>query len=412
MTEAKNLHRLVIVLVSFFLGAGASMLLQVFVLQEEEAIVYGSGGRFTVKSPVSQDALRQFGEDQLADFHGIVIETMESAEMHRRALGRIRLTHPDLASCEVQTAVSSFRNSGLFSVSATGQEPEFTRIFLDSLMDEFIAFREMAALPVPLIQERASPAAKVLGDWQEAAISGAATGGLAGLIAGLMLAWTLVRPERDASHLSSEDPGTNKSSFMGNHRMLIWGVALGMVSGLIIQIVRLTNRPQEFCSLAKVVGAQRLSSREISMSKVSHDYNRTTIEILESPQLQSLAMKRVKALNPEVKERDVDVRVAQTKGSAIFNVLATSSEPKFTQIFLDALLDEFMILRNLQLEEAGLNPREDVFIQERATPASENVEDWSMPLYVGVVAGTALGGLLGLLGKFVSRAAPKLDLQT
>ena len=415
MTDPKSLQRLVIVLVSIFLGAGTSILLQVFVLQEE-AIVYGSVACFTVKSPISQNESDTSRENQLADFAGIVIETLESKEMHRRALDRMRIANPKLPSCEVRTRVSSFKNIDFFEVSTTGKEPEFTRIFLDTLIDEFIAFREAEALPAPVIQESASHPAKELGDWQEPAMSGAATGGSAGLIAGLLLACTLVRPERDASRLSSEqtapsDPDRGKSSFMRNHRALIWGIALGMVSGLLIQIVRLTNRPQEFRSLAKVVGAQGLSAKEISTSEVSHDYYGTIIETLESAQMQSKAMKRVKAQNPGVRELHVDVRVAQTKGSAIFNVLATSTEPQFTRIFLDALLDEFMILRTRQVEESGLNPREDVFIQERATPASENVESWGLPLYVGAAAGAVLGCLLGLLGTWVSRATPKAGLQ-
>lgn len=417
MTEAKKLHRLVIVLASFFLGAGASMLLQVFLLQEEEAIVYGSVSRFTVKSPLPQNEHNQFHEDRLADFHGIVIETLESAQMHRRALEKIRLTHPDLASCEVHTEVSSFKNSGLFSVSATGQEPKFTRVFLDTLLDEFIAFREVAALPVPVIQERASPPAKVLGDWQEAAISGVTTGGSAGLIAGLMLACTLVRPERDASHVSSKlasssESVESRSSFMQAHRMIVWGVAFGMVLGLLIQVMRLTSRPQCFRSLAKVAAVQGLSPEEISTSKISHDHARTIIETLESEQVQSKAMKRVQAQNPGLKVQDASIRVSQTKGSAIFNVLATSTEPKYTRLFLDALLDEFMILNMRQAEDTGRRLGEDVTIQEGATPASENIEDWGMPLYVGVVAGATLGGLLGLLCKFFSRTTPQSKRQT
>ena len=63
-----------------------------------------------------------------------------------------------------------------------------------------------------------------------------------------------------------------------------------------------------------------------------------------------------------------------------------------------------MILRTRQAEESGLDPRKDVAIQERATPASENVEDWNMPLFAGTVVGTWIGGLLGFLGKIFFRS--------
>ena len=60
----------------------------------------------------------------------------------------------------------------------------------------------------------------------------------------------------------------------------------------------------------------------------------------------------MRALNPDVKDSDVEIRVAQTKGSAIFNILATGSEPKYTRIFLDALLDEFISFRQSIREQA------------------------------------------------------------
>lgn len=38
------------------------------------------------------------------------------------------------------------------------------------------------------------------------------------------------------------------------------------------------------------------------------------------------ASKRIRALNPELKESDVQIRVAQTKGSGIIKILAIGSE--------------------------------------------------------------------------------------
>ena len=195
----------------------------------------------------------------------------------------------------------------------------------------------------------------------------------------------------------------NGPSIIASNRLLIWGFALGAVLGLLIQILRLTSRPQEFHSLAKVVAVQGSAQEEVSSRPANGDYSGTIIETLESSQLNSAAMKRARIQNPEFKDHDVYVRVAQTKGSSIFNVLATSNEPKYTRVFLDALLDEFMFLRTRQAEESGLDPKKDIAIQERATPASENVEDWSMPLLAGAVAGAGLGGMLGFLSKLCFR---------
>ena len=48
----------------------------------------------------------------------------------------------------------------------------------------------------------------------------------------------------------------------------------------------------------------------------------------------------------------MEIRVAQTKGSAILNILASDSEPKYTQTFLNALLDELVAFRQFIREQA------------------------------------------------------------
>jgi succinoglycan biosynthesis transport protein ExoP len=82
------------------------------------------------------------------------------------------------------------------------------------------------------------------------------------------------------------------------------------------------------------------------------DFYGTIIETVESAEMKRRALERVRALNPDLKDSDVEIRVAQTKGSAIFNILATGSEPRYTKIFLDALLDEFIAFRQSIREQA------------------------------------------------------------
>lgn len=80
-------------------------------------------------------------QEYLQDFYGTIIETIESSEMRRRALDRVRALHPDLKESEVEVQVSQNRGSAIFNVRAFGIEPKYTRIFLDALLDEFVAFR-------------------------------------------------------------------------------------------------------------------------------------------------------------------------------------------------------------------------------------------------------------------------------
>ncbi|MBL9176890.1 MAG: hypothetical protein JNM65_02440 [Verrucomicrobiaceae bacterium] len=181
--------------------------------------------------------------------------------------------------------------------------------------------------------------------------------------------------------------------------IIILGLAvLGASVGVCFQALRITGKPQEFRSLAKIVSARGMLGDKGDNTTSLADHYGTIIETLESAEIKRRALERVRALNPELKETDVEIRVAQTKGSAIFNILVTGREPKFTRIYLDALLDEFMAFRRQLQEQLGkTNGNLDVAIQERATTAYENVEDWVMPITVGVIGGGLAGGLPGLL---------------
>jgi succinoglycan biosynthesis transport protein ExoP len=81
-------------------------------------------------------------QDQLTDFYGTIIETLESAEMKKRAMARVHALHPDLKDSSVDIRVAQTKGSAIFNVFAIGSEPKFTKIFLDALLDEFIAFRQ------------------------------------------------------------------------------------------------------------------------------------------------------------------------------------------------------------------------------------------------------------------------------
>lgn len=132
-----------------------------------------------------------------------------------------------------------------------------------------------------------------------------------------------------------------------------WFLLLTASIGVCVQALRITGRPQEFRSLAKLVaGGQMVFNDNVTWREQQADFYGTIIETVESAEMKRRALERVRALNPDMKDSDVEIRVAQTKGSAIFNILATGSEPKYTKIFLDALLDEFIAFRQAIREQA------------------------------------------------------------
>jgi len=149
--------------------------------------------------------------------------------------------------------------------------------------------------------------------------------------------------------------------------VIILGFAfIGASIGVALQALRITKKPQEFLSLAKLVAGGQMLSNTILWREQQADFYGTIIETIESAEMKRRALERVRALNPDLKDSDVEIRVAQTKGSAIFNILATGSDPKYTRIFLDALVDEFIAFRQSIREQAQGKVIQQ-FLQEVAT---------------------------------------------
>jgi capsular exopolysaccharide synthesis family protein len=80
-------------------------------------------------------------QEQLQDFYGTIIETIEDGSLRNRALGRMRTLYPDMKESEVEIQVVQNKGSAIFNVLATGRESEYTQKFLNSLIDEFIGQR-------------------------------------------------------------------------------------------------------------------------------------------------------------------------------------------------------------------------------------------------------------------------------
>jgi len=177
--------------------------------------------------------------------------------------------------------------------------------------------------------------------------------------------------------------------------------------GVAFQALRITGSPQQFRSMAKLTVA---GPNDSNAKQSQIDVDGMVIVPIESAEMKSRALKRVKALNPDLKEVEVVIRAAQTKGSGTVTILASSFDPKFSRIFLDALLDEFMIFSMKMLEEADgktPQPQTAIAVQERATPAFEHLEDWRWPIAAGAAGGGLVGGLVGLLLGWILVRSPK-----
>ncbi len=154
-----------------------------------------------------------------------------------------------------------------------------------------------------------------------------------------------------------------------------WWFLLLMASiGICLATLKIMTQPVNYTSLAKLVaGGRMVAQGDLNWQETMQDFYGTIIETLESAALKKSTLTRVQALHPELKDSEVDIKVSQTRGSTIFNVFAIGADQKYTQIFLEALLDEFVAFRQ-QIREQGLERALNTFT-ETVVQKSKELEE-------------------------------------
>lgn len=108
---------------------------------KQRAPVYQSTAKLVAGGLVMGGAAMEW-QERMQDFYGTIVETIESAEMKRRAQERVRALTPDLKEHEVAIHVLQNKGSAIFNVQAQSEDGKYAKAFLDALLDEFIAFRQ------------------------------------------------------------------------------------------------------------------------------------------------------------------------------------------------------------------------------------------------------------------------------
>ncbi|MFZ4764153.1 MAG: polysaccharide biosynthesis tyrosine autokinase [Roseimicrobium sp.] len=135
-----------------------------------------------------------------------------------------------------------------------------------------------------------------------------------------------------------------------------WFLLLTAAIAICFEALVITGKTTEYIAIGKIVaGLQvKIGSREgeVISERFVQDFYGTQIETLESGALRNHALERVRSLHPELKEIEVEISVTQTRGSSILNVAAVGAEAKYTRVYLDALLDEYIAFRKDMLEKS------------------------------------------------------------
>lgn len=166
------------------------------------------------------------------------------------------------------------------------------------------------------------------------------------------------------------------SAKLTRYRILLrrrwWFILLIACIAVCITALVVTGREKKYIAIGRIVAGTRVnvgdnrSGGVVEMPILPQDFYGTQIEILTGSTLRQRALDRVRSLHPNIKPVEVEIKVAQQRGSSILNVGGTGPEPEYTRHFVDALLDEYMAFRK-EMIETSITSAANKVIQEVLT---------------------------------------------
>jgi capsular exopolysaccharide synthesis family protein len=111
------------------------------------------------------------------------------------------------------------------------------------------------------------------------------------------------------------------------------------------------NRPVSFESVGKMKVSPLVNTKEAAIvSEESTTFFGNQKEILESSVVRQRAQSRVQLENPTVLG-SADIVVLQNRNTSIFTIVGNGSDPKYTQLYVNALMNEFISFKREERDE-------------------------------------------------------------
>lgn len=197
-----------------------------------------------------------------------------------------------------------------------------------------------------------------------------------------------------------------------NPRSLGGFLARGMWFPIVLSVMNVgffvwseSLKPPCFYSLAKVSDGRPLV-KDLPPSP-------SIADIFTSRQMNRRASERLKSIEPDLKQVDVEVQVWERTSPAVYELSALGSDREYTRVFLNAVLDEAMsdcAEEREQWRHQGLAnlANGQVRVIERASPTVKDEQQWLFPVLLKSFKGLMLGlSLLLLAGGIWVGAVPK-----
>ena len=370
-------------------------------------------------STLSVNAGAQGVREEFFLWFGTQIEILTNQQTRRAAIERVRAFHPEIEPVPVRVSANQISGTVMIGVNATSDSREFTPLFLDALLDEYISARqrmkgETSERAVLAITERIDALEETIRQQEDAVVDFRRQNNL-----------VFIEEQRGAAGRDVREFKDRRAEFANQLRLLdsvgvamhlanpeIFGANLSLVSVSLQQGYRDTAAQLAQAEAARAEFSAYLRERHPKMITLTDDIRRleNLLNVYSGQAVEQVEQRRDQLL---AQMDDLDIRIAEREAIALENSrLAAEFDRLESNLTRSRNLYE-SLLRSIQNLETGqeLSP-EVVSVFERASHPSTNRVDMMRQIQMGFVAGLGLGvGLLVLLGLLDGRVIASEDLK-
>jgi len=133
-----------------------------------------------------------------------------------------------------------------------------------------------------------------------------------------------------------------------------WIPVLTICLGLFVEAFLIYQTPPQFQSNSKMMLAGKLNIAQGAVySEDSVNFYGTQIQLMQSAEVKHSAEALVRSSHPEMQPVPVEVFVVQKPRTSIFDLSAIGSEPQYTQVYLNAVMQKYLDFKRGMREDRG-----------------------------------------------------------
>ena len=141
---------------------------------------------------------------------------------------------------------------------------------------------------------------------------------------------------------------------MGLIRRIWWLLPLTVSLGTCVAAWIVTQMPPAFQSDGRMIYAGQFSLGNVYSEQASN-YFGTQIQVMKSDAVRDKAMTQLKALHPELKPDDPEIKVSQVPDASMVVLSAVAKSPKFAQAYLDVVMDAYLDEKRKMRDDLSAN---------------------------------------------------------